>query len=335
MSDATHNLEYLAGVTQSEEPLAEVHERQQLLCAARDLLDETASEAKFAAVCRPLDNLSLPIKLIPIAVVISLGRFPRYDEDFEFIPLTSEVTKRCCAVSHRWTDQTNSRSDLDVVWLENHFSKIELDNIDTESVLLFYDFTSLPQTSDGNERTMDEKLTFKAGLELIDYLFATRSLIIPSKGYLFRYWCYVEFFITEFNNSHVMGNPFTDSLPRELGWMDHVLFHIQEVIKHPEWKYDYVVDCKRVMSMCFMKRKDRSTVALRLGKISSYTESFKIEIYKYVVGLREQLADVIRSRLRQCSITEESDKLYLNNLIGSYIDKNFDNVGGVDMTGCH
>ncbi|GKZ30306.1 hypothetical protein AbraIFM66950_008642 [Aspergillus brasiliensis] len=68
-------------------------------------------------------------------------------------------------------------------------------------VLIFYDFSSLPQ----EPRTEDEKDTFKMGINgLNDILSYMRIVILDDEEYMSRSWCLMEYFIGSFKGSLIL-----------------------------------------------------------------------------------------------------------------------------------
>ncbi|PYI05118.1 hypothetical protein BO78DRAFT_387993 [Aspergillus sclerotiicarbonarius CBS 121057] len=68
-------------------------------------------------------------------------------------------------------------------------------------VLIFYDFSSLPQ----EPRTADESETFKLGIRgLNDILSYMRVVILDDQDYMSRSWCLMEYFISSFKGSLIL-----------------------------------------------------------------------------------------------------------------------------------
>ncbi|OOF92525.1 hypothetical protein ASPCADRAFT_8800 [Aspergillus carbonarius ITEM 5010] len=77
------------------------------------------------------------------------------------------------------------------------------------NVLLFYDYSSLPQ----EPRTADESETFKLGIMgLNDILSYMRVVILDDEEYMSRSWCLMEYFISSFKGSLILDENRNDRM---------------------------------------------------------------------------------------------------------------------------
>ncbi|OJJ76711.1 hypothetical protein ASPBRDRAFT_27133 [Aspergillus brasiliensis CBS 101740] len=82
-------------------------------------------------------------------------------------------------------------------------------NDPASEVLIFYDFSSLPQ----EPRTDDEKGTFKMGINgLNDILSYMRIVILDDEEYMSRSWCLMEYFIGSFKGSLILDEKGDDRM---------------------------------------------------------------------------------------------------------------------------
>ncbi|PWY93144.1 hypothetical protein BO94DRAFT_616033 [Aspergillus sclerotioniger CBS 115572] len=130
-----------------------------------------------------------------------------------------EPKRKLYFISHRWLDpvhpdpegsqltriqQLPPRRPLayNASSASNSGSSSSMTNDDPASeVLLFYDFSSLPQ----EPRTQDESETFKLGIMgLNDILSYMRVVILDDQEYMSRSWCLMEYFISSFKGSLIL-----------------------------------------------------------------------------------------------------------------------------------
>jgi len=315
-------MEYLDCYEKGADPAQRLR-KSNFTAVANGDLNLSEAEARLRAICFSLSNLIKPIKLISFCTVKRMGRFPRYDEEFDFVELTHENVNTCVAISHRWTDVENSRSDRDVSWLKENWEKIDKDG-ENPDPLFFYDFSSLPQRAGRESLDPDETLTFRAGLELIDHMFSCRAVVIPTKGYLFRYWCYVEFFIIEYNESNLSGVPFIDPVPGDLKILDTALDAIRKAIVRPsasELQLLVLLTAAKVSTLVTLGSETMKNFCACIMGLTTMDNPTRQAVLREFVHERDKLADMIRSRLRQCSITREEDKPYLQNLLARYLER--------------
>jgi hypothetical protein len=291
--------------------------------------------ARIRILCMAIQNLSRPIKLIRKDLVFKLGYFPCYHEVFEFEPLTTESMDRCISISHRWTDEMNRFNSCDVKWLKENWSNVH--NVDKlpQPVLFFYDFTSLPQKLNKSSLDREDKLTFKAGLELIDHLFSRRSIVIPTYGYLFRYWCYVEFFIMEYHQRRLTGVPFVDVLPQDLSIIDTALVVMHKAIVRPD-QPEIVGEILKMVQwkVCSLGEKTAQDIRGAIVGMLEMTPGTKKTVLGTFLRHRQDIVNMIRSRLRQCSLTVREDEAYLQTVLAHYLDHapvSFDELHGTEF----
>jgi hypothetical protein len=290
--------------------------------------------ATIRILCRAIQNLSRPIKLISKDLVFKLGYFPCYHKVFEFEQLTTESMDRCISISHRWTDEMNHFNSCDVEWLQENWSNIkDVDKL-PQPVLFFYDFTSLPQKLNKSSLDREDRLTFKAGLELIDHLFSRRSIIIPTYGYLFRYWCYVEFFIMEYHQSKLTGVPFVDVLPRDLAIIDMALRIMHKAIVRPD-QQELKIEIQGLIQwkVCSLGEKTAQDIRGAIVGMLKMTPGTKKTVLGIFLRHRQNIVNMIRSRLRQCSLTVREDEAYLQTVLAHYLDHapvSFDELQGTE-----
>lgn len=322
---------YLDFCTEEAQPLSLLREQVVTKIKTIDYSRLEDGNASLRALCYCLSNLSKPIKLVRPKDVFQHGRFPRYDEcdesNFGFTKLDAESFSNCIAISHRWTDKENSLNNLDVEWLKKNWHQFEKNK--TENALFFYDYTSLPQKKkDGAERDVEEQITFKAGLELIDHVFSHRAIVIPTKGYLFRYWCYVEFFVASYHGCLLSGIPFLDPLPRDLNIMDSAIQVTHKAIVKSKLEFQDLFEIANLVPTLggLLSLGEKSTsdlvgcvAGLIVMKRDGKEGTMKV-ILRRMVEMRSQIANMVRSRMRQCSLTVADDKAYLDTILSSYID---------------
>lgn len=285
-------------------------------------------DALLNALTDSLGNLSRPIKLYPPGLILNRGTFPKYsDEDVDFTALTQETWHRCIAVSHRWTNESNSRSDLDVKWLQDHWDKFNLTEAETAECLLFYDYSSLPQR-DGNGifPHAEDGLTFKAGLEMIDHIFSRKSIIIPTQGYNYRFWCYTELFICLYNSSRVSPLPFTESAPEDLKIVDRMIDFLtkeangilQSHANHNQLKRQLAMYARSIATLGW---QDKYILTQHFARDEALDGSSRRVFLHHVLEFRRVIVNVIEARLRQCTIKHKSDQPFLESLVKRYLEK--------------
>lgn len=291
--------------------------------------------ATIRVLCLAIQNLSRPIKLIRKDLVFKLGYFPCYHDVFEFEPLTTESMDRCISISHRWTDEMNQFNSCDVKWLQENWSNIkDVDKV-PQRVLFFYDFTSLPQKLNKSSLDREDRLTFKAGLELLDHLFSRRSIVIPTYGYLFRYWCYVEFFIMEYHQSKLTGVPFVDVLPQDLALIDLALRIMHRAIIRPD-QPELAREIIRLVTrkVCSLGEKTALDIRSSIAATLDMTPGTKKTVLAALLRYRQDIVNMIRSRLQQCSLTVSEDEAYLQTVLAHYLDRapvSFEELQGTEF----
>lgn len=299
-----------------------------------ELEDGTPS---LQALCYSLSNLSFPIKLVRPEDIFRYGRFPRYDECVDFIVLDDSSFSRCIAISHRWTNEANSLNHLDVQWLERNWSRLGKEISDP---LLFYDYTSLPQKRTPEiKREKEEEITFKAGLELIDHLFSHRAIVIPTKGYLFRYWCFVEFFVASYHSSVLIDVPFVDPIAQDLSTLDKAVQVTHKAIiklkREPIEELEAILIVKECAGILSLGPKTTSDLVGCLSGLKEMKQNGKVGTMKVflreLINMRSSIANMVQARVRQCSLTVMDDKVYLDTILSQYIDRPMPSTGELEL----
>lgn len=329
--------QYLSHCSSEQPSQSQLRETRMNIISSTIYSDLQDGSPSLQTLCYSLSNLTHPIKLVRPEDIFLKGGFPRYDECDNFTVLDDSSFSRCIAISHRWTNETNSLNHLDVRWLRENWNRVSMD---VSEPLLFYDFTSLPQKKTAEiKREKEEWITFKAGLELIDHLFSHRAIVVPTKGYLFRYWCFVEFFVAAYNDSLLIDVPFVDPLAQDLRTLDKIV-HVthKAIIKsklEPVEELEMILMVKESAGLLSLGPKTTSDIVGCLAGLQELKRNGKLGTMKVflreLIVMRGTVANMVRARVRQCSLTVQDDQAYLDTILSQYIDRPMPHTGEMEL----
>lgn len=136
-------------------------------------------------------------------------------------------------------------------------------------------------------------------------------------------------FLASYHNCLLSGVPFVDPLPRDLQILDCAMKVTHKMIVKANLdareRFEVgavVIACAGLLSLGSKTTSDLvgAIAGLVVMKQEGKFGTMKV-VYREIVSMRHQVANLIRSRVRQCSLTVADDKAYLDTILASYIDK--------------